>query len=263
MYQLFERVLVTFAIIYLCASQCVGTDYNIVQFGAQNNKQVNSANAIQRAINAAAKDSGSRVIVPPGTFMSGTIMLLSGVELHIQKGATLYGSTNIYDYYALSKSTATYNWKSLIICNSRQHVSITGRGTIDGQGRKLAMNIDSLFYVRDMDSSGYQFIERRPKAHLRPQLIQFVNCKNISIQSVTIKNGASWVQVYDLCKNVIINGVKVESVAYWNNDGIDIIDCKNVRITNTYVNSSDDGICLKSYKRKNNEIPWLRLLNGR
>ena len=51
---------------------------------------------------------------------------------------------------------------------------------------------------------------------------------------------------YDQCENIIIDSVRTDSDAYWNNDGIDIQDCKNVRITNCFVNSADDGICLKS-----------------
>jgi len=44
-----------------------------------------------------------------------------------------------------------------------------------------------------------------------------------------------------------IEGIRVESDAYWNNDGIDISDSKKVRVRNCYVNSADDGICLKSH----------------
>ena len=44
--------------------------------------------------------------------------------------------------------------------------------------------------------------------------------------------------------------VHVDSDAYWNNDGIDIQDCKKVRITNCYINAADDGICLKSQSRE-------------
>jgi parallel beta-helix repeat protein len=58
------------------------------------------------------------------------------------------------------------------------------------------------------------------------------------------------VQNYQNCTNLIIDSIKVESNTFWNNDGIDITDCKNVRITNCAINSDDDGICLKSSDRK-------------
>jgi LPS export ABC transporter protein LptC len=68
-----------------------------------------------------------------------------------------------------------------------------------------------------------------------------------TVQGVTIKNSACWVQTYELCNNLVIDQVNVESRAFWNNDGMDITDCRNVRITNCDINSADDGICLKSY----------------
>jgi len=71
-----------------------------------------------------------------------------------------------------------------------------------------------------------------------------VNCKNVSITDENIRNSSGWVQTYDLCQNLVIDGINVYSDAFWNNDGI---DCHNVQITNCMVNSGDDGICLKSH----------------
>jgi len=236
----------------LFASIANAKDYNILDFGAKPNSNELNTLAIQSAINAAHNENNSRVIIPKGAFLTGSIILKSNVTLHLEKGAKLKGSTNVEDYSYLSNTTATFHWKSLILALSSDNIKITGKGEIDGNGSQLALNIDSLFYAGKLDSSLYQLKEKRPVAHSRPQLIQFVFCKNISIAGVTIKNSSSWTQTYDMCENLVIDNVKVVSVAYWNNDGIDIIDCKNVRITNTFVNASDDGICLKSYKRKGN-----------
>jgi len=230
-------------------------DLNILAYGAQNDKNVLSTSAIQLAINEARTLKNARVIIPKGNFLTGTITMYSNVELHLEQGATLYGSTNINDYYALSRTTATFNWKALILSNGQQNITISGKGTIDGQGEMLALNIDDMFYNGTLDSNNYQLIERRPKAHVRPQLIQFVNCSNVRVESIKIKNASSWVQVYDLCNNVTIREINVESVAYWNNDGIDLIDCKNVVLTDSKFNCSDDGICLKSYKRNSTIQP--------
>ncbi|HQW25569.1 MAG TPA: glycosyl hydrolase family 28 protein, partial [Saprospiraceae bacterium] len=101
-----------------------------------------------------------------------------------------------------------------------------------------------------LDSADYNFVEMRPMHYVRPQLIEFVNCKNIKVTNVTLRNAACWVQTYDLCENILLDQVKVDSDAYWNNDGIDIQDCKQVRITNCYINAADDGICLKSQSRE-------------
>lgn len=219
----------------------ISQDLNILDFGAVPDGKTLNTLAIQTAIDAANEKGGARVIVPEGRFLTGALFMKSGTDLHIQENAVLLGSTNPKNYFKINR------WKGLIMSDNQHDLSITGRGEIDGQGRELALHIDSLFYAGLIDSNQYNFVEMRPKYYLRPQLIEFVNCKNIVVKNVTLKNAACWVQTHDKCENILIDSVRTESDAYWNNDGIDISDCKNVRITNCYVNSADDGICLKSH----------------
>jgi parallel beta-helix repeat protein len=216
-------------------------DYNIVDFGAVSDGKTMNTSAIQSAIDAANKKGGGRVLIPEGSFLTGSIILKSGVELHLLEKAVLLGSTNRDDYRKLNR------WVALILADNQSNISITGRGQIDGQGRQLALNIDSLFYAGKLDSASYNFVEVRPSYTVRPQLIEFEQCKNIKVRNVTLVNAACWVETYDQCSNIIIDSVRVNSDAYWNNDGIDIQDCRNVRITNCTINSSDDGICIKSH----------------
>ena len=172
--------------------------------------------------------------------MSGSLVMKSGVELHLEKDAILIGTPSPYQYTKLNR------WAGFILAHGQDTISITGEGTIDGNGREVALRLDSLFYAGKLDSSDYTFPEMRPKWYLRPQLIEFVNCKNVVIKGVTLKNAACWVLTQDRCVNVVINELTIDSDAYWNNDGIDIQDCRNVRVTNCTINASDDGICLKS-----------------
>jgi hypothetical protein len=81
-------------------------------------------------------------------------------------------------------------------------------------------------------------------------LIYFRSCENVLIKKVTMRNAAAWVQTYDQCKNLKLDSITVDSRAFWNNDGIDIVDCDSVAITNSYINADDDGICLKSHDEK-------------
>jgi len=215
-------------------------DFNILSFGAIADGKTLNTTHIQSAIDAAFKNGGGRVVIPAGHFLTGSIVMKSGVELHLLKGAVLLGSTDPAQYIKINR------WKALVMADAQDHIAITGPGTIDGQGRRLALNIDSLFYIGKLDSIDYTFPEMRPKWYLRPQLIEFVNCKHIEIKNVTLKNAACWVQTYDQCAYLVMEKVHVESDAYWNNDGIDIQDCHNVQITNCFVNAADDGICLKS-----------------
>lgn len=219
---------------------CSGAEYNILSYGAVADGIKLNTTAIQSAIDAAFQAGGGRVIVPAGRFLTGSIVLKTRVELHLLKNAVLLGSTDPSHYTKLNR------WLALVMADNQQHISITGDGEIDGQGRSLALHIDSLFYAGKIDSADYNFVEMRPIHYIRPQLIEMVRCSYIRVQQVTLRNAACWVQTYDQCSYLIIDSVRVESDAYWNNDGMDIQDSRNVRITNCYVNAADDGICLKS-----------------
>ena len=80
----------------------------------------------------------------------------------------------------------------------------------------------------------------------RPNLVKMNNCHNVKVTGINALNAANWVLRFNKCALLEIDRVHVYSDVYWNNDGIDIEDCKNVRITNCYVNAADDAICLKS-----------------
>ena len=219
--------------------------YNILDFGALPDGITLNTQSIQNAIDEAHRNGGGEVVIPKGVFLSGSILLKSGVNLHLQDEGILLGSTDPNHYIKLNR------WKALVMSDGQMNIGITGGGTIDGQGRELALHVDSLFYAGQIDSIQYNFVEMRPKEYLRPQLIEFVNCENILVQGVTLLNASCWVQQYHLCKNLTIDSIRVISDAYWNNDGIDISDCKNVRITNCDIDSADDGICLKSHTTDN------------
>lgn len=222
------------------SSLVLAQDFVITDFGAIGDAKTLNTEAIQKAIDAANANGGGRVVVPKGIFLSGTVVLKSDVELHLDRKAVLLGSTNPKHYLKIAR------WKALIMADHAEHISVTGKGLVDGQGGELALHIDSLFYAGEIDSSKYNFVEMRPKYYLRPQIIEFVDCKFVKVSNVTLKDAACWVQTYERCKYVDIIDITVDSDAYWNNDGIDISGSQNVKIIGCDVNSADDGICLKT-----------------
>lgn len=236
-----ERVLSVLVFVLLSFQLISQLQYDIKDFGAVGDGITMNTTFIQSAIDKASLNGGGQVVVPDGRFLTGSISLKSNVDLHLMEGATLLGSTNPEEYLVLN------GWKAVVIAEGQINVGISGSGEIDGQGRKLALTIDSLFYAGKVDSSDYNFVEMRPKYYLRPQLIEFVECENIIIKNIVLRNAACWVQTYDRCSNLVIDSIHVDSDAYWNNDGIDIIDCHNVSLTDSYFNSADDGICFKSH----------------
>ncbi|MEP7197353.1 MAG: glycosyl hydrolase family 28 protein [Saprospiraceae bacterium] len=229
-----------FFLVIILNNSSFALEYNIRSFGAKADGITINTKVIQNAIDKAFLAGGGTVVIPKGRYVSGSIILKNGVGLRLEKNAVLLGSLEISDYIKLNR------WKALIMADGAINIFISGKGIIDGRGGELALRIDSLFYAGKIDSFNYYLTERRPWAELRPQVIEFNRCNKISVTGITIKNSACWVQTYEKCKNIVIDKIRVESDTYWNNDGIDIVDCQNVQITNCFINSSDDGICIKS-----------------
>ena len=221
----------------------------VTKYGAVNDGKTINTKAIQKAIDEANKQNGGIVVFTKGMFLTGSIRLKSGVKLLLEEGAVLLGSTDPRDYLEIenapiSPKTDDNSKLALLLANDVKDISIYGKGTIDGQGRELALTIDSLHKMGIRIDPHYN---SRPSETMRPDIINFMRCVNVSISGITITNSSCWVQHYQLCTNLTIDSVTIISRAFWNNDGMDITDCNKVSITNCNINSDDDGICLKSY----------------
>lgn len=186
------------------------------------------------------------MIVPSGTFLTGVIHIKSNVEIHLAENAIWLGSAKRIDYGPKDASP-------LIVARCEHNFSITGKGTIDGNGKELIKDIYVMLRAGTLVDTEWQVYnpwhQMRPEERNRPKIILFQNCDSIQVKGITIKNGLMWVQDYRSCTNVTIDSIKVRSTTFLNNDGIDITDSKNVRITNCDIDCADDGICLKSSLR--------------
>ncbi|MGY4385749.1 polygalacturonase [Pedobacter sp. UYP24] len=219
-------------------------DYPASYFGIQGGGTILNTRSIQYGIDYISLNGGGKLIFPSGKYLTGCIHLKSDVTIHLDKGAVLLGSVNPFDYDR--QNTAfdhNFNTSLALILGLNQHnIGITGKGIIDGQGKELAANVGELLR-KGLEKGGSI---NRPDEDRRPMIINLFGCENVTVKNITLKNSACWVECYNQCKNVTIDSIRVESRAFWNNDGVDIVDCDNVKVTNSYFNSSDDGICLKS-----------------
>lgn len=183
--------------------------------------------AIQDAIDACGQAGGGIVSFPPGRYLSATLVLRDRVILWLDPGATLLGSPNLADYPShvpkFRSYTDSYTEKSLIYAEGVTGAGIHGFGTLDGQGAAF-----------------------KGPYKVRPYMLRFVSCRDISMEGITIRNSPMWVQHYLDCEGVSIRGVTVNSRANANNDGIDIDCCRRVRISDCDISSGDDSIVLKS-----------------
>ncbi len=229
--------------IFLCLLLSVSSmakDYTVADFGAKNDGITINTRTIQKAIDYIHEKGGGRLVFETGTYVTGSIYLKSNVTLHLEQGATILGSTNPFDYIKDKK----IGWMSMIFAVNQENIGITGKGTINGRGYITANNM-----VNYIHRGIYTDILKldRPNETNRPQNIYFRECKNITIKDITLRDPASWNQTYDQCKNLYVDGIYVDSKSYWNNDGIDVVDCDGVVIKNSYFDAADDVICFKSH----------------
>jgi hypothetical protein len=215
-------------------------DYPASLFGIYSDGTTLNTRSIQAAIDYINENGGGRLVFYVGRYLTGSIHLKSKVTIQLEEGAVLLGSLNPYDY---DKRIFT----ALLFAYDQHDIAITGQGVIDGQGRSVARNVVNLIHAGVLKDA---FKNDRPQEDHRPMIINFRSCTNVTVKGVTIRNAASWVQTYDQCKKLLLDSVRVDSKAYWNNDGIDIVDCDGVTITNSYIDAADDGICLKSHDTK-------------
>jgi hypothetical protein len=224
----------------LACRQLSANDYNIREFGAVGDGIFQNSRIIQHAIDYVHAHGGGRLVFYPGTYVTGSIYLKSNVTLHIEQGATLLGSTNPWDYV----KDPYVGWQAMIFAIKQENVAITGKGVIDGRGFTTANNM--IKYIQKGLYSDPLELDR-PNATNRPENIHFRECAHVVIKDVTLKDPASWNQTYDQCRDLLVENIHVDCKAYWNNDGIDIVDCDGVIVKNCFFDADDDAICFKSH----------------
>ena len=193
--------------------------------------------AIQKAIDGLSASGGGTLYFPPGAYLTGTLRLRDNATLHLEAGAVILGSDDLADYPPVTVPFPTMNdafyRHALIYAEDARNIAITGRGRIDGQGGAEGLRRKST---------------KAPERYMnRPSVIRFVNCAGVLLRDARIQNAGFWVTHLLACDDVVVDGVRVESrTANYNNDGIDVDCCSNVRISNCFIDSQDDALCLKS-----------------
>ncbi|MEP0366988.1 MAG: glycosyl hydrolase family 28 protein [Cyclobacteriaceae bacterium] len=220
------------AIFNLNMSLAQSVFYNVRDYGAIGSGENLESEFIQKAVDAAHGNGGGTVYVPAGTYLSGTIILKSNVRLYVENGARILGSTDRNDYLTItpdfpSRTNDLYVNRSIIYAEDESNVSIEGKGIIDGNG------LDPIFDIK------------RPQIN-RPYLVRFVNCENLTIRDINLVESANWTLHLLGCRQVVVDGIKINASHRENRDGIDVDGCQDVAISNCNIVSGDDAIVLKS-----------------
>lgn len=196
--------------------------------------------AIQRAVDACAAAGGGVVRLARGDYTSGTIDLRSGVMLEIAEGARLLASTDLRDYPerrarrpTVQDSNMGMN-QSLIFAEGCERVGIRGGGTIEGRGTP----------------DNFPGEETTGATPGRPFMIRMLDCRQVHVNGVRMRDSPCWMQNYLNCEDLIIDGIHVENQANHNNDGIDIDGCRRVIVRNCFISAEDDALCFKGASQR-------------
>lgn len=221
--------------------------FDVTQFGAVPDGITLTTSAVNKAIDAAAAAGGGTVYFPAGTYLCGSIHLKSNMALYLDQGSTILASSdpaaydapesNQWDQYQDFGHSHFHN--SLIWGENLANVSILGPGRIWGKG--LIRHARRGHGARQSGDSD----QPDPDAGPLPgnKAISLKLCHNVTVKDVSILMGGWFAILATGVDNLTIDNVKIDT----NRDGMDIISCHNVRISNVSVNSPyDDGICLKS-----------------
>ena len=210
--------------------------YQASSFGIKSDGITLNTRSIQAAIDFISSHGGGVLEISVGRYLTGSIFMKSNVELRLLEGAVLVGSVNPYDYEMVEGNYG------LILAKGQENISVKGKGVIDGRGAECALNFLNQVHLGFMDdTTKYDRVTKRPK------LIYFRECKDVVIEGVNLRNSAEWTLVPDQCENLTISGILLDSKNYWNNDGIDIVDCHHALIKDSFIDASDDAICFKSH----------------
>lgn len=210
--------------------------FDIRAYGAVADGVTNSAEAVNRAIDACSQAGGGEVLVPPGRFVVGAIRLQSRVHLRLSSGAVLLGSQRFEDYplvEGLWGGDPVQHYSSLINANGATDIAITGQGVIDARGK--------VWWDAHLQGS---------LKHPPGRLIGLYRCKNVLVEGVQLRNSPAWTIHPAYCENVTISRVTIVN-PYRNaptTDGIDIDSSRNVHVSGCNIAVGDDCIVVKAGK---------------
>ena len=246
------------ALILISNAGAAGPMFNIVDYGARNDGSAPATDAFRSAIQAAKAAGGGTVYVPAGQYSSGPIELVSNLVLHLEAGATVrFPAARLPFTRGRWQGIEAITPAPLIGGRNLENVTITGRGV-------LTTNQSDWVKIMGDPASGPDWLHllellelkkpipedeyRKAAPELVPMFVSLMDSKNVLIQGIHIQGSAMWpIQlVYD--DNAVVSGVMIETFGGHDTGGIYVDSSRNVRISDCYIDTGDDGIVIKSGK---------------
>lgn len=259
-----KKVTFAFVLCLIIATANAQQYYNVLKYGARNDSSKLATTAIAAAINTAVKAGGGTVYFPAGKYLTGPIHLKSNITIFIDAGAELHFSDDFDQYLPMVKSryegVDVTSFSPLFYAWKAENITITGRGLIDGHGKKWWDFVEG--YKEGQPRSRWQLKfdelnkdillpddpKQMKRGFLRPPFIQPMFCKNVLIEGISIRNSPFWTVNPEFCENVTVRAVTINNPHSPNTDGINPESCNNVHISDCHISVGDDCITIKSGK---------------
>ncbi|HEX4065741.1 MAG TPA: glycosyl hydrolase family 28 protein [Acidobacteriaceae bacterium] len=245
-----RRAAVLFALIAILtgARPAFPRNFSVKDYGAKGDGTTLDTAAIQKAIDAAAQSGGGTIIVPSGTYLSGSLFVKSHTTLRIERGATILGSQHLADYPRMPTRVAGIEmvWPAALINVYEQtDAKITGPGLIDGDGKVFWESYWAL--RRQYDSKGLRWAADYDDQ--RPRLIQIYKSTRVQLSNLTLHRSGFWTVHICYSDGVTVNGVTIDNNIGGkgpSTDGIDIDSSRHILVEHADITDNDDDLCLKA-----------------
>jgi polygalacturonase len=234
----FKKYLIALTSLLITANITAQKIFNVKEFGAIGDGKTDDAIAIQKTIDACNAAGGGQVLFPAShTFLASPFNLKSNIDFHVEAGAKVLANP---DEKVYTKSAFRQNPGEGTIWiggENVENVTISGTGEINGNGISfMGAELEDSYVLKPFNV-----------LDPRPHVLTIIGGKNIRIKDIHIGNSAYWTVHLIGCNDVVISGITLlNSLKVRNSDGIDLDHSKNVRISDCYIESGDDCICLKN-----------------
>jgi len=244
-----------------------GPSFNIVDFGARNDGSSPSTEAFRKAIQAAEAAGGGTVFVPAGKYVSGPIELVSNLILYFDAGAVvefpaqrlaftpgrqqgiealtpvpLIGGANLENVTIEGRGLLTSNNADWMKLMPRQQANAADPGSANGP------NWERLLKLLEVKTPAPEEAYLAAAPELRPSFVRLMNSRNVLIEGLHFAGSPMWTIHLLYSDNAVVRDLIIETYPGVHTDGIAIDSSRNVRISNCFIDTGDDGIVIKAGK---------------